>query len=148
MSEGFHQFSVQDAVHGRFELLVAVPNEDDHWGVLAPLRGTVWGAQIREVSGEAFAHARHGFLSPLMREIGPEPKHLSNRIPDIDGRCVLTAPGMCAGAGPHCRPGKKLPDCYEPPGPVETQLLMLRVAVAWRDGVYVVVVAGSEFALL
>lgn len=148
MSDGFHQFSVADPAFGQFNLLVAIPHEDDHWGVLAPLRGTVWGSLIREVTGEALAHARHGFLTPLMREIGPDPKYLSKMVPDDAGMCVLTAPNVCAGSGPHCRPGKKLPDCYEPPGAAQLQSLMFKVALAWRDGRYVLVVTGSEFALI
>lgn len=148
MGDGFHQFTVEDDVLGRFDLLVAIPHEEDHWGVLAPLRGTHWGALIREVSGESLAHARHGFMSPLAREIGPAPKHLAKLVQDPWGMCVLTAPGACAGATRHCRPGPKLPDCYEPAVAAELQNLVHKVALAWRDGRYVLVVDGPEFALL
>lgn len=130
-------------------IVAAVPKGDDPWGVLAPLRGTVWGSLVREVSGEAMAHARHGFATPLMREIGPHPRVLSRKVPDEDGLCAFARDGSCAGATLSCRPGPKLPDCYEPPrlADPEAQRLATTVALAWRDGSYVVVVVGGEFSL-
>jgi hypothetical protein len=149
VSDGLHRFRLSDPAFPDVVVLMAVPHEDDHWGVFAPLRRTVWGTLIREVSGEAMAHARHGFLSPLMREIGPDPKNVARMVPDDAGMCALTVGGACAGASPKCRPGKGLPDCYQPPGvDPEVQELVAKVALAWRDGCYVLVVAGDEFALL
>ena len=134
---------MSDTFHGTYKLLVAIPREDA-WGVLAPLRGTVWGSLIREVSGEAMAHARHGFLTPLANEIGPEPKHLMRKVPDAVGMCALSVGGACAGATPLCRPGPKVPDCYEPTG--DATSVVYRVVLAWREGRYVVVVKGDEFS--
>lgn len=143
MMDGLRLLTLSDLTFGEIKVLVATPREEDSWGVLAPLRETAWGPLIREVSGEAMSHARHGFSSPLMKEIGPHPKHLAGMISDKDGMCVLTRPGACAGAGSHCRPGRKLPDCYEPP--TEAQDVATVVSLAWRDGQYVVVVIGDEF---
>ena len=139
-----------DPAHGEVRVLVATPREDDPWGVLGSLRGTPWGSLVREVSGEALAHARHGYATPLMREIGPSPKHLMGKISDKDGLCKLSRPEMCAGATPMCRPGRKLPDCYEPPGDLtpEASESAVIVSLAWRDGCYVVVVVGGEFSLI
>lgn len=150
MSDGFHKITVTDPAHAPVTLLVVLPIEEDAWGVLSPLKNTIWGTLIREVSGESLAHARHGYMTPLMNEIGPAPKHLAKLVPDKDGKCTLTRKGACAASGPHCRPGPKLPDCYEPPG-VGTgvlQELLAKVVLAWRDDVYVVVVIGLEFNLL
>jgi hypothetical protein len=48
----------------------------------------------------------------------------------------------------QCYPCKKLPDCYAPPKlSPEAQALACAVALAWRDGYYVVVVEGEEFIL-
>ena len=52
-------------------------------------------------------------------------------------------------AGDKCRPGQGVPDCYEPPGlEGEVAMLATTVALAWREGRYVVVVDGPEFNLL
>jgi hypothetical protein len=69
------------------------------------------------------------------------------RIQDSWGLCALTAPGLCAGATKFCKPCPKLPDCYDPPGDATTQSLMRQIAIAWRDGRYVLVTVGAEFSL-
>ena len=148
MSDGFHDFAVSDPVMGTLRLMAVTPHEEDPWGILAPIRQTVWGSLIREVTGEALAHARHGYLSPLLQELGPHPKHLAQKVSDKDGMCVLFGGGVCAAASKYCRPGPKLPECYEPPVAANLQFIIGRVALAWRDGIYVVVVHGDEFNLL
>lgn len=146
MIDGLHLFKLDDLDHGEIALAVAIPREADPWGVLAPLRETVWGSLIREVSGEAMAHARHGYATPLMREIGPHPQYLARKVSDADGMCALKA--ECAGFTPKCRPGKALPGCYEAPGlDLEGSRLAAMVALLWREGRYVLVVVGDEFSL-
>lgn len=147
--KGFHLMALPDPTHGEVLLAVAVPRDGEPWGVLAPLRGTPWGDAVREVTGEALSHARHGWSTPLMREVGPHPHDLARRIPPEAGACDLSTGGRCAGASPLCRPGKKMPDCYEPPGLAETeqQVLAATVALFWREGRYVLTVRGSEFSL-
>lgn len=149
MNEGFHRFVVSDPAFPPIRLMVALPKNQDAWGVLAPLRTTMWGALVPEVSGEAVAHARHGYASPLLKEIGPSPSDLVKRIPRKAAMCALSTPGTCAGATDKCRPGPKLPDCYEPPGlSGAAQNVAAELAIAWRDGWYVIVVVGAEFNLL
>lgn len=146
--DGLQTITLSDTTFGVVVVCVATPRADDHWGVLSPLRGTVWGSLVREVSGEALSHARHGFSTPLMQEIGPHPRHLGRQVGDKDGMCALTRPGACLGAGPKCRPGPKLPDCYEPPAlRPDVQAVAAAVAISWREGKYVVVVTGGEFSL-
>lgn len=139
----FHLLQLNDKDLGEILLAVIVPTLDDPWGDFAPLRETIWGSRIREVSGEAMAHARHGYALPLMREIGPEPQVLARGIPDVDGACSLIQ--TCILAKPSCRPGKHLPDCYEPKG--EHSELIALVALAWKANRYVLVVKGEEFSL-
>ena len=42
------EFDLTDTEQGELKLLVPTPAGDDPWGVLAPLRDTVWGQQIPE----------------------------------------------------------------------------------------------------
>lgn len=148
MIHGLQHFTVQDMTYGELRLVVAIPNDEHPWGVLAPLRGTPWEPFIRVVPGEAMAHARHGYAAPLVAVLGPSPAVIARRVPPRVGMCRLAQQGTCAGASPTCLPGPKLPDCYEPPGlsPV-AQEMAAAVALAWRDGSYVVVVDGDEFSL-
>jgi len=145
--EGLQYVHLPDKTYGEMKVAIAVPRPDDNWGVLAPLRDTVWGSFITTVSGEAMSQARYGYSAPLMREIGTHPQERARRMSEKEGRCANFT--GCAGAGPTCRPGKKLPDCYEPPEIEDVDLLMLvtALALAWRDGWYVVVVEGPEFTI-
>lgn len=146
MSDGFQKLLIPDTTYGRLEILVVIPKEDDPWGVLRPLRDTVWGSLVREVSGEALAHARHGYAAPLVRELGPDPTVLLKRIPNAEGFCGIAS--TCAGVTRNCRPGLKMPDCYEAPMlSTGAAGLAWQLATAWRSGIYVVVVVGSEFNL-
>lgn len=145
MSTGFQQIKLSDPDHNDIELMVTIPKGDDPWGVLAPIKDTVWGQQIRALPGEELSVARHGYMTPLLKHIGPPPYVLSKRIPDKDGYCVLSYNGACSGASVHCRPGPKLPTCYEPPN--DPTGVLLDIALAWRDGIYVVIVDGKEFSI-
>lgn len=146
MIRGFRHITFTDDHWGEIKLMVVLPIGDDPWGVLAPIKDTVWGGQIRVVDAEAYSHALHGYLDPLMRVIGPEPKHLTKRIPLNQGRCALYK--GCLTAGPECRPGLKTPGCYEPPAlDVGVTPLVAQVVFAWQEGRYVLVVEGEGFNL-
>lgn len=139
MSDGFREIDLTDPEQGLVKLLIVLPKDGDPWGVLAPLRGTAWGEQVAVVSPDAIEHALRGWATPLMREVGVTPVVRARRIPDGAGMCVQM--GSCIGAGPRCRPGPDTPDCYEPPGLEwgEGMGVAVRVALAWREGRYVVV---------
>lgn len=140
------EYRLQDATWG--EILIMRPivrDGEDSWGVLAPLRGTPWGDQLAVVSGKAISIAAHGWLSPLMDEVGPEPCHLCKLIPADLARCKLAQEKTCPLAGPNCVPGKDLPECYEVSGEYDFTSAVLAVALAWKEGRYVVVVEGDEF---
>ena len=124
-----------------------IPRGEDRWGILAPIRGTSWEPLIYEVTGEAFSHALHGWLKPLVNELGPPPLRIGHRIPREESvcamldECVIANREMCHASGPP-------PDCYYPP--VEDPALnkaMEEVVVAWREGSYVIVVTDGEFSL-
>lgn len=140
MTDGFREMDLIDQEQGKILLLVALPVGEDAWGRLSPLRGTSWESQIQVVSGEAFSHALHGWATPMMREFGPPPHVRADRVSLEEGRCTLHGP--CAGSSVFCRPSPKLPECYE--AAIEVGA---RVALAWKEGRYVVVVQGREFVL-
>lgn len=141
MGDGFREIDLTDPEQGAIRLLVALPDAKSRWGPLAPLQGTVWARHIQLISGEAFSHALHGWATPLMREIGIPPLVRADRIPFEEGRCSLY--DNCIGASPQCRPGRKVPACYEAPEPIAS-----RVVLAWRAGRYVVVLRDDGFVLV
>lgn len=145
LNDSFKWMNLQSDDWGEVKLLVPKVRQGDPWGVISTLKGTIWGDQIPTVSGPAFSDAMRGSATRLMREIGPLPKHLNMRISDSDGVCRYH--GSCPLYRSHCRPGKKLPDCYEPPGEWTPQesMAITQVALAWSEGRYVVVVEGDEW---
>ncbi len=146
MISGFRSVDLDDPDWNLIKLLISLPRPDEPWGVLAPLRGTVWGNQLSIVPGDDLSHAFHGWATPLMRVIGVNPKVRAKRIENDEGVCRLT--GSCVGATPLCRPGPKVLACYEAPGlPQEAWPLASLVARAWGEDRYVVVVDGPEFSL-
>ena len=142
---------------GIIQILRPLPSEKreggdilvDPWGVLAPLREVPLFAQlIPVVDGEAFSHALHGFMRPLMESIGPAPEHQVLRIPNPFNQCSR-AKGCIMYNERRCRPrSKKLPECWLPEGDgLAAQVAMSIVTLAWAEDRYVVVVAGPEFVV-
>lgn len=143
MGDGFREIDLDDPDQGLIKILHPLPRHGDPWGVLAPLRGTVWGAQIPTVTAEALSHALHGWATPLARELTIEPRVQARRVPVI---CALHR--SCLGFRKEtCRPGRELPDCFEPPDLGGAALLATRVALAWREDRHVVIVEGEGFSL-
>ena len=123
-----------------------VPRDGDPWGVLAPLRETIWGQFIQIIPGDVFSEALYGHTLPFIRMLGNPPKVHSQRIPLQEGKCREYKD--CILVGPHCRPGQKLPECYTAPHrDIEVARLASEVALAWREGRYVLVVDGDEFVI-
>lgn len=144
LSDGLKYMTLTDRQQGEVLLAVPIPHDDDPWGVLAPLRGTSWGDQITVVPGAVMSDAVRGWATPLMRIIGIDPKYRLGRIIEEEGICALY--GECSMATIHCRPEPKLPECYE--APLETspaRLIAALVAMAWKEGRYVIVVEGKEW---
>lgn len=142
----FLEFKLQTQEWGEVKLSRVVPYQDDPWGKLAPLKETPWGQGIPVVSGENFSHAMHGHAMPLMRSLGPPPKVRLKRISEAWRHCEM-AKGCISHQQQKCHPCQELPDCYCPPllkG--DLQQLALHIALAWRDGFYVLVVDGPEFS--
>jgi len=146
LADGLKYLRLDDAQQGEILLGIPVPHTDDPWGALAPLRGTVWADQIPVVKGSVMSDAMHGWATGLMRVIGPEPKYLLGRITEAEGRCSLVH--ECAMVTPHCYPCQKLPDCYEAPlSTPDASHVAALVAMAWKEGRYIVVVEGREWSV-
>lgn len=147
--EGLRKLRVSGKDWTEILLLRPTPKKGDPWGALAPLKDTPWGNLIPVVSGEAFSHAMYGHVMPLIQELGPPPKALAKRLPSEWAWCSYKPDKTCIIASEKCRPCVDLPECYEAPAfdnPLHS-LLAYHVAMAWKEGRYVVVVEGEEFSL-
>ncbi len=147
MIDGYTKFKLPEDLWGDVHVVRILPRQGDMWGTFAPLRDTPWGDLLPVVSGDSLSHALHGMTTPLMEEIGRPPYVLLKRIPEKYRRCAMWD-GCISFKEAQCQPCLKLPDCYEPPGvPPEAVLPASFVAIAWKEGAYVVLVEGDEFRL-
>ena len=138
---------LQDPEQGPLRLAIVISKDgsNDGWGEMMPVIGTPWEVAVRPVSGEALSHALHGFATPLVRELGPEPKVIAKRIAQP---CALSTGDQCAGARAVCRPGPKMPECYEAPGlSLEATACAAALALALKENRHIIRVIGSEFVL-
>jgi hypothetical protein len=143
--KGMREFRLTDPEWNEVLVAVAIPRNEDLWGALAPLRGTAWEPHIKAVSGEVLSHALHGWATPLMRTIGVEPIVLGRRVSAEDGLCKLYK--VCLGAQKGCRPGPRLPDCYDAPVSALASEAAAYVSLAWKEGRYVLVTDSPEFVI-
>jgi hypothetical protein len=100
------------------------------------------------VSGQVMSVAVHGHTLPLVRLLGRPPEALMRKVPN-EFRVCGNAKGCGSFRVVDCQPCMKMPDCYEPPG-LDSEVAVAAgalVALAWRDGIYVVLVEGPEFSL-
>ena len=143
----FLNFELHSEEWGVVKLSRVVPSRDDIWGAVAPLRGTPWGDEIVTVNGEDLSNALHHHVVPLVRSLGVPPHVHLKRIPEEWCTCAMF--DGCINYDPaKCRPCPELPDCYTPPGlGGDAELLAAHVALAWRDGRYVIAVEGDEFTM-
>jgi len=139
--EGLREVQLNDKEQGELRLLVATPRAGDAWGVLAPLRKTPWERIIRVVPGEALSHALHGYATPLVRALGPDPRRVGRRLTEAEARCVQHK--TCLSVTAKCRAGSDVPYCFDAGTPEIASV----VVVALHGGWHVVVVEGPEFSL-
>lgn len=143
--EGIRQAVLLDPkIQPALRVMWPIPTKQDPWGVLAPLRGSIWGDQIPIIPGEIWSYALYGHTHPLRQLLGSNPLVRARRLPIADRECVEP---KCALRTEQCAPGSgKLPNCYNPPWR-EMHRLTYTVASAWDEGRYVVVVSGLEFVI-
>ena len=138
-----HRFTVTGK--GWPEILIAriAPQRgQDSWGEFSSLKGTPWG-NFPIVSGETLSHALHGHMQPLMNVLGKDPAARLRAIPEELRAC--SAKTACSLYDPNvCHPSKDMPECYSPVG---VEYIATEIALAWREGYYVIVVVGEEFLL-
>ena len=144
--KGLVRYQFTDPTWGVFGVVRPIPKGESVWGCLEPLRETEWSQWIPVVTGESMSHALHGYLAPLMQEIGPEPRLLAKRIPDPVGRCSMYK--SCMTAEPRCIPAGPPPDCYEAPSEdLAIATAATHVVLSWSSGDWVVVVGEGEFSI-
>lgn len=146
LSDGLKYMTLTDRQQGEILLAIPIPWEDDPWGVVSHLRGTAWEEHITVISGSIMADAFHGHATPLMREIGREPRYRAMMLANEN---ICSQINECAMASIACRPGhRKMPECYEAPLPDPTASHVAGlVTMAWKEGRYVVVVEGDGWNL-
>ena len=130
-----------------------VDSGSDHWGDFEVFRGSSWSKVLSIVSGDSYSHALHGRVDPLLRELSREPQSAMKKITPEEGEClhkntcIIWNKGFCVPGGKD----KKVqgpPDCYEPPLQGASQEIIetfSKVALALKEGYYIVVVKGSGF---
>jgi hypothetical protein len=132
-------YDIPTETQGTLLLCATFPTPEAPWGFLEPLRGTPWAVGVREVSGESFSHALHGYTLPLSRALGRPPRANARHIPFEVGVCTLHE--ACALYNPKtCVPSKDTLECYE-----GVNGIVSWVVRAWASGRHTVVVVGSEF---
>lgn len=142
----FFEFSVHDKDWGEIKILRILPNDDDPWGDLAPLRETIWAQGVQTVSGESLSHALHGWAIPLLDELGDRSHQRIRRMPKM--WCELYTNKRCLIRASYCYPNKKVPECYTVvPEFQGLQSAVYKIVMAWKENRYVVVVEGEEFSL-
>ena len=131
--------------YGDILVLRPYPRSGNAWGDLAPLRGTPLEPFITVVSGASLSHALHGFVRPLMQEIGTHPHGMLRKVQEPQRTC--RAAKDCFIRSKDCYPHPKVPGCFSPSGlDPEAQLAASQVIGAWAEGRYVIVVEGDEFS--
>lgn len=134
--------TIPDVAWGNPKIARAVGDDRDPWGVLAPLRGTPWEDLIPIVPASILDQAFRGHATPLMKILGPPPRALMRRLPVQYAQCRERH--ACINAGPLCRPGPKMPDCWEGEGLDSAAVAVAsQVARLWREGTIVIVLEDS-----
>ena len=139
---------LKDRQYGLIKLLVTHPTEALPWGFFTPIKNTSWEFLVREVDGEAFSHAMHGMPLPLLKQLGPEPHRVAQRVPQVDAECQVRCPNWNPT---YCRVGGRPPMKKDPLGPPECFSSNIHgaetVARLIRDCFHPIVVCGPEFNL-
>lgn len=103
-----------------------------------PLRTTQYAEYVTKVSRETLDHALHGWTSPLVKALGPEPRLILHRLSPDSKQCAIWNDCIFYQKADCLPKAKKMPNCFQPVGvPVELGYEVLRL---WRDSVYVVIV--------
>lgn len=144
MSDGFKRLRIEDRDFGVLQIVCLIPKTDpetgaiDSWGGMRDLEES--GYPVKMVSGFSLSQALYGNAGPLMREIGPEPKHLAKRV---KGDVCSLFKGCPLAQAKVCFPNPKVPICYESThgGNVAA------VVRFWSEGCYVIRTDGTDFTL-
>lgn len=147
MIPGLREAVIDDTIrHSKVSVMYPIPEEGSIWGILLPLRDTIWGEQIPTVSGEALSEAFYGNAKMLRGQLGRPPQARVKLLPVMDTRC--SDEHQCNLVSSKCHPGSgELPECYVPPVDRSIRTITWAVTRAWAAGTHVFVVNGPEFVL-
>ena len=151
LSRGFRKVKITCPDQGEIHLMYPIPKPDNPLGVLSKV-DKEWLKHIPSISGENLSHALHGWATPLVRELPAHP-HLTMKRIKPKAMCRSHKGGAkkggdCLMANDKCYPNKDTPECYD--APVETfekRMLISEIVLAWKSGIYVVTIKGSEFII-
>jgi len=144
---GLVPLQVEIDAWGTFRFLRALPQRDNDWGCLAFFQGTPWERIVTVVPGEALSHALQGHPWPLLRSLGPSPDELCKQLPPETGCAYLLDKSCHTRDAKRCLPGSKLPTCYKSTLEGEQAIVVYEVALALREGRYILVTEGKTFTL-
>lgn len=145
--KGFSLITLAKSEWGPLSLLRPLPREGDDWGLLAGARGTDWEPHLKVIPGSTLSYALHGYTKPLVDLLGRPPLVSARKIPDQVGFCRKYKNKTCAIRKELCRPGGDTPLCYEPDvDELALEEALYEVVMAWKDGIYVLIIEGSEFS--
>jgi hypothetical protein len=135
---GIVTHKLPDLAWGNPIIARVIPNDDHPWGVLRFLEGTDWEPLFPRVPQEVLDMALRGYVTPLMRVLGPPPKALVKRLPKADTLCAMR--DRCINYKPLCVPGPKVPECWEsstfPPSEAPLVNYIVRL---WKEGTVILV---------
>lgn len=137
---GTRQAKISCSEQGEFLLLWAIPKQDEPMGVFSVLRDTKWEVLVGKVTGESLSHAFHGWATPLVRELPPQPKQILRKLKSES--CWMK--DECIMYGKKCFPHLDVPNCFEPQTE-DIRKVVNYILCVMKQGFRVVWVEGKEF---
>ncbi len=132
-----------DLAWGEPTIARVIPYGDDRWGQFRFLVGTDWEPLFPLVPDGILDQALRGYVTPLMRILGPPPKALVKRLPMADTLCMNRK--SCISYVPSkCVPSPTTPDCWEAEVFPENRSLINNLVMLWRDGIVVIITVPEE----
>jgi hypothetical protein len=113
------------------------------WTELGPIRETLWGTLISQVTQEAVDYAYRKWTRPLVGQLGLSPVECLQKVRRKHSQCHNRP--TCQIGGSECHLGSlKRPWCFEPVGIEEavSRGVASTLVEAWSQNVWVVVING------
>lgn len=135
---GFTTIVLPDTRFRNPKITRVIPRIGEPLGILAGIRGSEWEALLPKIPARDLERAILGDARPLMQQIGPPPRVLALRVSPEGGACAYR--GGCMLAGPDCKPGPKVPDCWVSEAFPGMDGALSYVVAQWKRDIPVIVV--------